>query len=59
MVQMPAGIPVGTLAIGKWGATNAGVLAVQIIGTKRPELRDKMREWRAKKAADVLSQTLP
>jgi 5-(carboxyamino)imidazole ribonucleotide mutase len=59
MVQMPAGIPVGTLAIGKWGATNSGVLAVQIIATKRPELRDKMREWRAKKAADVLAQTLP
>jgi 5-(carboxyamino)imidazole ribonucleotide mutase len=59
MVQMPAGIPVGTLAIGKWGATNAGVLAVQIIATKRNDLREKMREWRAKKAADVLAQTLP
>ncbi|MEA3245003.1 MAG: 5-(carboxyamino)imidazole ribonucleotide mutase [Gemmatimonadota bacterium] len=59
MVQMPAGIPVGTLAIGKWGATNAGVLAVQIIGAKRPDLRDRMREWRKKKAADVLAQTLP
>ena len=59
MVQMPGGIPVGTLAIGKWGATNAGVLAVQIIGTKRPELRETMREWRKKKAADVLTQTLP
>ena len=59
MVQMPGGIPVGTLAIGKWGATNAGVLAVQIIGTERPALRDKMREWRKKKAAEVLAQTLP
>lgn len=59
MVQMPGGIPVGTLAIGKWGATNAGVLAVQIIGTGRRELRDRMREWRKKKAADVLAQTLP
>lgn len=59
MVQMPAGIPVGTLAIGKWGATNAGVLAVQIIATKRPELRDRMREWRKKKADAILSQTLP
>ncbi len=59
MVQMPAGIPVGTLAIGKWGATNAGVLAVQIIATKRNDLRDKIREWRAKKAADVLAQTVP
>ena len=59
MVQMPAGIPVGTLAIGKWGATNAGVLAVQIIGTARPGLRDRMREWRKKKADAVLAQTLP
>lgn len=59
MVQMPAGVPVGTLAIGKWGATNAGVLAVQIIGTKRPELREKMKAWRAKRAKDVLAQTLP
>ncbi len=59
MVQMPAGIPVGTLAIGKWGATNAGVLAVQIIGTKRPELRDAMRAWRAVRAEAVLAQTLP
>lgn len=59
MVQMPAGIPVGTLAIGKWGATNAGVLAIQIIATRRPELRDRMREWRSKKAAAVLAQTLP
>ena len=59
MVQMPAGIPVGTLAIGKWGATNAGLLAVQIIATKRPALRDQMREWREKKAKDVLAQTVP
>lgn len=59
MVQMPAGVPVGTLAIGKWGATNAGVLAIQIIGTKRTELREKMREWRAKRAKDVLAQVVP
>lgn len=59
MVQMPAGIPVGTLAIGKWGATNAGVLAVQILGAKRPELRDRMREWRKKKGEAVLAQTVP
>jgi 5-(carboxyamino)imidazole ribonucleotide mutase len=59
MVQMPGGIPVGTLAIGKWGATNAGVLAVQIIGTKRNDLRDRMRAWRAKKADAILATTLP
>lgn len=59
MVQMPSGIPVGTLAIGKWGATNAGVLAVQIIATRHTDLRDRMREWRRKKADAVLAQTLP
>src|ERR1019366_677629 len=42
-VQMPAGIPVGTLAIGKAGAINAALLAVQILATSRPELRDKLR----------------
>jgi 5-(carboxyamino)imidazole ribonucleotide mutase len=59
MVQMPSGIPVGTLAIGKWGATNAGVLAVQIIATRRPELRDKMRSWRKNRADEVLAQQVP
>lgn len=59
MVQMPSGIPVGTLAIGKWGATNAGVLAVQIIATRRPELRDKMRAWRKSRADEVLAQQVP
>src|SRR5262249_27133677 len=46
-VQMPAGIPVGTLAIGKPGATNAALLAVAILANKRPELRDKLRQFRA------------
>src|SRR5690606_23570107 len=47
IVQMPAGIPVGTLAIGKAGATNAGLLAVAILATTRPELREKLRKFRA------------
>ncbi len=59
IVQMPAGVPVGTLAIGKPGATNAAILAAEIVGTHRPEVREKLRAWRASRAADVRSQTLP
>jgi 5-(carboxyamino)imidazole ribonucleotide mutase len=59
IVQMPAGIPVGTLAIGKPGATNAAILAAEIIGLQRPEVRDKLRAWRESRARDILSQTLP
>jgi len=58
-VQMPGGIPVGTLAIGKPGATNAALLAVAILGAGRPELRDKLRAFREEQAARVLAQTLP
>ena len=43
IVQMPGGVPVGTLAIGKAGATNAGLLAVGILATTRPELRERLR----------------
>src|SRR5437868_2730578 len=46
-VQMPSGIPVGTLAIGKAGATNAALLAIAILANKRPELREKLRQFRA------------
>jgi len=46
-VQMPAGIPVGTLAIGKAGATNAALFAVAILANSRPELRQKLRDFRA------------
>jgi 5-(carboxyamino)imidazole ribonucleotide mutase len=46
-VQMPAGIPVGTLAIGKPGATNAALLAIAILATNRPELKNKLRDFRA------------
>jgi 5-(carboxyamino)imidazole ribonucleotide mutase len=59
IVQMPAGVPVGTLAIGKPGATNAAILAAQIIGTHRPDIREKLRAWRESRAKDVLAQTLP
>jgi 5-(carboxyamino)imidazole ribonucleotide mutase len=45
--QMPGGVPVGTLAIGEAGAKNAGLLAVRILATSRPELRKKLREYHA------------
>lgn len=53
IVQMPAGIPVGTLAIGPAGATNAGLLAAQILARSRPELREVLTARRAAKAAQV------
>jgi len=59
IVQMPGGVPVGTLAIGKAGATNAGLLAVEILATSRPELRDRLRQYRAEQTAKVRQDTLP
>jgi 5-(carboxyamino)imidazole ribonucleotide mutase len=58
-VQMPGGIPVGTLAIGKAGATNAALLAVAILANARPELRAKLRAFREEQTARVLAETLP
>jgi 5-(carboxyamino)imidazole ribonucleotide mutase len=58
IVQMPAGIPVGTLAIGKAGATNAALLAIAILANSRPELREKLRAFREKQTAKVLKDTL-
>jgi 5-(carboxyamino)imidazole ribonucleotide mutase len=58
-VQMPGGIPVGTLAIGAPGARNAALLAVAILANKRPELREKLRQFRATQAEKVLRETLP
>ncbi|VTS01196.1 5-(carboxyamino)imidazole ribonucleotide mutase [Tuwongella immobilis] len=55
IVQMPAGIPVGTLAIGKAGATNAGLLAAAILATTDPELRQRLHEFRAKQTEKVLA----
>jgi len=57
-VQMPGGIPVGTLAIGKPGATNAAMLAVAILATSRPELREKIRQFRAEQAEKIAKETL-
>lgn len=53
MVQMPAGIPVATVAIGKPGATNAGILAAQIIATSDPELKKKLYTYKEKLATGV------
>jgi 5-(carboxyamino)imidazole ribonucleotide mutase len=58
-VQMPAGIPVATLAIGKPGATNAALLAVAILANARDELREKLRAFRAEQTAKVLAERLP
>ena len=57
-VQMPAGIPVGTLAIGPAGARNAALLAVAILANKRPELREKLRRFRAEQKEKILKETL-
>ena len=57
-VQMPKGIPVATVAIGPSGAANAGLLAVAVLATSRPELRAKLQAYRDKLAADVRKQTL-
>ena len=59
IVQMPGGVPVGTLAIGRAGATNAALLAVAILATTRPDLRERLREYRAAQAARVQEATLP
>jgi 5-(carboxyamino)imidazole ribonucleotide mutase len=59
IVQMPAGIPVGTLAIGKAGAANAALLAVAILANSRPELRAKLREFRQAQTAAVMGTSYP
>ena len=53
IVQMPRGVPVATVAIGAAGAANAGLLAVAMLGVRRPELRERLRAWREEQAADV------
>jgi 5-(carboxyamino)imidazole ribonucleotide mutase len=58
IVQMPAGIPVGTLAIGKPGAINAALLAIAILANSRPELREKLRVFREKQTAKVLKDSV-
>ena len=58
IVQMPAGVPVGTLAIGKPGAINAAVLAAEIVGLRHPEVRERLRAWRDARRDEVLRQSL-
>ncbi len=58
IVQMPAGIPVGTLAIGTAGAKNAALLAVSILANSRPELRAKLHEFRSNQTCEVLKSKL-
>ena len=53
IAQMPGGIPVGTLAIGKAGAINAGLLAAAILATSDAALAERLQAWRAKQTADV------
>jgi len=57
IVQMPKGVPVGTLAIGEPGAINAALLATAIVSTTRPELRSRLRAWRQARTDDVLANT--
>lgn len=59
IVQMPGGIPVGTLAIGKAGAVNAALLATAILGGKLPQYREAIRKYREKQAAAILANPDP
>ena len=55
IVQMPKGVPVGTLAIGEAGAANAALLAASIVANKHPEVRDRLRAWRSSRTSEVLA----
>lgn len=58
-VQMPGGVPVGTLAIGKAGAKNAALLAIAILANQRPDLRQKLHKFRDEQKKKVMNETLP
>jgi 5-(carboxyamino)imidazole ribonucleotide mutase len=58
IAQMPAGVPVGTLAIGEAGAKNAALLAIAILANSRPELRKKLTNFRSKQTRSVLKTKL-
>jgi 5-(carboxyamino)imidazole ribonucleotide mutase len=58
IVQMPKGVPVGTLAIGAPGAANAALLAAQIVAGRHPEVRERLRAWREARKAQVLGAQL-
>ena len=59
IVQMPAGVPVGTLAIGKAGATNAALFAAQMLAAEHPTIREAVLRFRAKQTEDVLAKPDP
>ena len=59
IVQMPKGVPVATMAIGKPGAANAGLFAAQIIALQDRELATRLVEWRASRARELLQQKIP
>ena len=59
IVQMPGGVPVATMAIGTAGATNAGLLAVAMLAVRRPELRERLRAFRAEQRDKVRRDVLP
>ncbi len=59
IMQMPKGVPVGTLAIGKPGAANAALLAIAIVSATRPELRERLRRWRGQREKEVLDHKVP
>ena len=58
IVQMPGGVPVGTMAIGRAGAINAGLMAIRILATTRLDLRDKLREFHNQQTEKGLQETL-
>lgn len=59
IVQMPKGVPVGTLAIGRPGAANAAILAAEILANNNPELRSRLKAWRENRMREVLADELP
>jgi 5-(carboxyamino)imidazole ribonucleotide mutase len=59
IVQMPAGVPVGTLAIGRSGAINAALLATAIVGNKHPQFREALQRYRTNQTQNVLDQPDP
>ena len=59
IVQMPKGVPVGTLAIGEPGAANAALLAAEILALEQPALREKLRTWRADRARETQASKVP
>ncbi len=59
IVQMPRGVPVATVAIGKAGAVNAGLLAAQILGASEPEIRERLHRYRERVSSDAIAQPLP